>query len=359
MKVAIIGGGLSGLSCAHELEKHNIRPVVYERQHYIGAPYPLVTAAIQIWHRPVKDVIEYYRNAFGISINPLNTVKKLVHCSPNRENVIRGSNLGYLLKRGRDRDSLNNQVYSQLKKTEIRLNEIGDYRMLSRQYDVVVIATGNPVLTEELGCWQTWLDAYVRGAVVLGDFDPNTAVIWFNKSYCKNGYAYLLPFDSKKAALHLVVTNVDERDIDRYWEMFLYSENLKYTMVEEFEQRHTSGFAYPLKLGNLYFVGNACGGLDPFLGFGHLNAIVTGVMAARSVAGGKDYEKLLKGILKNLRWRLEFRKLFNTLDDRDYDRLITAIGLPGIRHLLYHTNFNVFKYGSLAIRLLSGDNKLT
>ena len=30
MKVAIIGG-LSGLSCAHQLEKHGIQPVIFER----------------------------------------------------------------------------------------------------------------------------------------------------------------------------------------------------------------------------------------------------------------------------------------------------------------------------------------
>lgn len=32
MKVAIIGAGLSGLSCALELERHKIKPVILKRE---------------------------------------------------------------------------------------------------------------------------------------------------------------------------------------------------------------------------------------------------------------------------------------------------------------------------------------
>jgi len=31
MKVAIVGAGLSGLSCAIELERHKIKPVIFEK----------------------------------------------------------------------------------------------------------------------------------------------------------------------------------------------------------------------------------------------------------------------------------------------------------------------------------------
>ncbi len=36
LKVAIIGAGTSGLSCAIELERHGIYPEIFERNSFIG-----------------------------------------------------------------------------------------------------------------------------------------------------------------------------------------------------------------------------------------------------------------------------------------------------------------------------------
>jgi len=47
----------------------------------------------------------------------------------------------------------------------------------------------------------------------IGDFDPNNLIMWINKDYCKNGYAYLSPFNSKKASVILVVTDVNEKKL--------------------------------------------------------------------------------------------------------------------------------------------------
>jgi len=65
--------------------------------------------------------------------------------------------------------------------------------------------------------------------------------MWINKDYCKNGYAYLSPFNSKKASVILVVTDVNEKEIDHYWKAFLDYENINYTIVEEFKQAHDTG----------------------------------------------------------------------------------------------------------------------
>lgn len=36
MKVAVVGGGISGLICAYELAKAGVKVVIYEKEHYIG-----------------------------------------------------------------------------------------------------------------------------------------------------------------------------------------------------------------------------------------------------------------------------------------------------------------------------------
>jgi len=350
VKVAIIGGGLSGLSCAHELERHGISPVIFHRNGYIGDQYSHISVLLEIQHRPIKDAIKYIKKNFDISITPVNTVNTLTHYSPNRKTVIKG-NFGFFLKRGRDKDSLPMQLFSHLKTSKINFNTYGDIDPLAKEFDYVVVANGNTVFTNQLGCWYPTIKTYIRGAVLLGDFDPNNLIMWINKDYCKNGYAYLSPFNSKKASVILVVTDVNEKEIDHYWKAFLDYENINYTIVEEFKQAHDTGFAYPHKVDNIYFVGNAGGAIDPFLGFGQLNSIEMGVMAARSIANGDDYERLLKHVTKHNQQLYQMRKAFNTADNDTYDSLLASIGFPGIRHLLYNTRFDVVKNFARIYRL--------
>lgn len=351
MRVAIIGGGLAGLSCAHEFEALGITPEVFERNGFIGDQINHIGVLLEVHQRPIKNAVEYIHKNFGIKIRPVNTINNLTHFSPNKTTVLKG-NFGHFTKRGSEKDAIYLQIASQLKNTKINLNTFGDYDILSKEYDYVVIANGMSNFTKELGCWNNWISTYVKGAVVLGNFDPNTILMWINKEYCKNGYAYLTPFNNKKASLVLVVTDVDHNEIDHYWDLFKSYENINYTVVEEFKLLHNTGFVYPLNVGNIYFAGNAGGSIDPFLGFGQLNSITMGVMAARSIVKGYNYEKLVKNVLLSNKNLYLLRKQFNGLNNNLYDLIISSIGLPGLKHVIYNTKFNVIKNGSALIKLV-------
>ena len=46
------------------------------------------------------------------------------------------------------------------------------------------------------------------------------------------------------------------------------------------------------KIDNIYLVGNSAGLIDDFLGFGAVNAIESGILAAHSIVKGVDYNSL-------------------------------------------------------------------
>jgi len=352
LNVAIIGAGVSGLACAHELEKSGIRPVIYERNSFIGEQVSCVASLLEITHRPIKDEIIYMRELFDIDIQPLNTINTIIHKSPNKTAIMKG-NFGYFISRGKEQNDLKNQIFLKLKNTEVRFNENVYYDELKEKYDYVIIATGEPSLTDEMGCWQQWFQGYVRSATVLGDFDPNTQIMWINKEYCKTGYAFLAPYDCKRASISLVVSDTNEKEVDHYWEEFLYTENIKYTIVEEFKLQHIAGYAFTHKVDNLYFVGNAGGALDSFLGFGQFNSVEMGVMAARSIVNGDDYDELIKDIVERNKQFYQFRKAFEKLTNDNYDTIVTSIGLPNVKQAVYKSSLNLAKYGAAFLKSTS------
>lgn len=352
MKVAIIGGGLSGIVCAIQLQRYGIKPHVFEKNKKVAEPYRHVGAALEIALRPIKDPLEYLNEKYNIFLKPSGLVNKVIHNGPTTSSTITG-NLGYFLTRGNHPNSLVNHLVKDFK-GKIYLNKKVDYKDLKKTYDIVVVATGHPVEAKELGLWNEIIKMSVKGTIISGNFDTDTFTVWINKDYCKSGYAYLTPFNNREGCLVLAVNDIQPEEIEKYWEKFLETEKLNYKIKETFNRDHYAGFMYPHKVDNIYFIGNAAGCLDPLLGFGAFSCVLTASEAAKSIAYGIDYESAIKSVIDFNTKMLEFRKTFNKLNNKDYDLLIKSIGLPKVNSLFYKWNkINVVNIGSYISKLLN------
>jgi len=350
LRVAIIGAGTSGLSCAIELERHGIKPVIFERNGFIGECYPHVSAFLELITRPAADPIRYMDKKLGIKLQPLHSFRKVIHYSPNNQVTVTGS-LGHFMIRGKEADSVKNQLYRQVR-SEVVFNTFVQPEELEAEFDYVVVADGHWKLPERYGIWQETMQTWVKGAIFEGDFEPDTLQMWLDNDLTRGVYMYSAPYSAKKAVIAHVVQNIRQEDLNDYWSGFLKSRNIlkKYNMLESWERPHHAGTVTTNRVGRIYFIGAAGGGVEPFLGFGQFNAVYTGVMAARSIAEGRDIDRLL-GMLRKKEQQLSIlRGLMNTATNKDFDRLLTFMKTPGLRSFVYRTDINIIKLLSLILK---------
>lgn len=350
IKVAVIGAGLSGLACAHELERHGIFPVIFEKRHRPGDLFDHSGAILEILTRP-RDPAAILKKDYNLHLRPLSAIKSITMNSPRKKATVRG-NLGYFFMRGHSPKSVENQLYAKLK-SRLVSSTSADWAALSRQFDFVVVANGSADISREAGVWTAIYPAKMVGGTVIGDFfDPTNMKMWIDTRYAKTAYAYLTPIDQKRAFLALVAPECTVEEIRRRWKLFWEIEGFSYTQINEVIVEHNAGFVYPHQVGNVLFVGIAGGFLDPFLGFGALTALKSGVLAARAIAEGKRFEDLLLLLRDDLKHARVFREQFNRLQNRDYDLLMAALGIPGLKQLIYNTRLDVMAVASSGLTFL-------
>ena len=189
--------------------------------------------------------------------------------------------------------------------------------------------------------------------------EKNTLKMWLDNDLTKGVYIYCAPYSKNKAVIAHVVQNIQHEELNDYWQRFLKLRNIlkNYDMLESWELPHHAGTVTTNRVGKIYFTGAAGGGVEPFLGFGQFNAVVSGVMAARSIARGYDIDPLLKDLRKKSQELNVFRPLLNKASNQDYDRLLTLLKTPGLRSLIYRTDIDIIKLLSGGLKLVQGKSK--
>ncbi|GAV23645.1 NAD(P)/FAD-dependent oxidoreductase [Carboxydothermus pertinax] len=342
MKVAIIGAGVAGLATAYQLDKYKIPYVVFERRYQSGDPTPHVAANLEIINRPIKDIVSYFQAKHGLPLVPHRKITKILMLSPKNKAVVHGNYLGYFWLRGHLKNSLENQMLSQIK-GEVRFKSPVDPEDLKHQFSHVVVASGTPQIARSYGIFHKLFDGWVIGSNVSGNFDPEELIMWIDTDYAKNGYAYLTPFNSKNASLCLVVKDISENQLDFYWKVLWQKEKLPYKIIETFTVNHIVGYLTTNQLGNIYFTGGAGGLIEPFLGFGIFYAIISGLLAAKAIKENISFNELLEPIRQAVRQSDTLRAGINKLNNDMLDYVVQLIAFGPVNFLFYHTPVDVVK----------------
>jgi digeranylgeranylglycerophospholipid reductase len=349
VKIAIIGAGLSGLACALECERLGVIPHVFEKEDALGWPYVTVSYWPELIYRTYGDVFEYLKKTYDIILKPAAKVTKNILKSPNKEVIVNG-NLGYYIYRGRKSDSLENQLYRYLKSTAVFMNTPVEYKELAKKYDWVVIASGREKEARELGVWEDMGSTRIVGTFFAGEFEPNSATLYVNTEYAGTGFARLSPYSKSMAITGMYIFGKDDINCKTLSDRFLEIEGLdKYEILYHFLiPPFSRGRVTKFRIGNILLTGRSAGLVDRLFGTGGIEAITSGIMAARAIIQNKDYDKMVKPLQKHIENVSSLRSIIKEFSNEDFDKLLSYLDNNWVKKTTVNVPVDIFNmFGKL------------
>lgn len=354
MKIAIMGAGLSGTACGYGLQSLGLKFDIYEQLHMVGARFANMEAILQILHKPYKDCFDFLDDNYGLRIQGISPISRLVIHGPTTKAIVEGE-LGYLTARGNHSGSLEVQISQQLD-TKINFDAFENLDDLRRAYDYVVVAIGNPRETRRLDNWETDVPVNLMGATIRGKFHEQEVSAWFNNDFAPKGYCWLLPYNSSVASLAMGIPG-EPRNLEPYWQKFLSSLDFEFEIKDTFLiYNYKMGRVKRREIDGTYFVGNAGGHLLPFLGFGQFSSMVAGLEVAYSIAErcGISVTRKREGVLEQLdtdyKDSLALRKALELLDNDNLDRLVETVSKDWAKKVFDKDSLPLINYLGKALK---------
>lgn len=356
MKVAIMGAGLSGLSCAIILDKYGHQPVIYENKSQVGDSLPRAEIMLPTFTRPIKNEMKYLYEKFGILLKPASSLRHVTFYSENSRADLIGK-LGASTIRGNHPHSYENQLLNQVH-SKIIYNSPSTYDTIKKSYSNVVVATGDPRYVSNLSSLRADLFLTVKGATIVGNYDRHHMYSWFDNMLSPKGFAFLTPLNNHQATIAIAFPSYLKNgnlSTNELWKRFLkriYTDTgIPFEITKEFEMPNLilSRCLTP-KVGTTYFTGNCLGAMGPAFGIGQFNAILSGIYAALDICGKGDYKKLTEKLFESYENSLTIRHTLENLNNQKLDGMVRLIDQPFVNKLIL-SKINVVKYLSLLLKV--------
>lgn len=333
MKITVVGASLSGLFLAYSLAKEGREVEVYEKLNKLGWP----PRTLIVTHK-LKEVLDFdlgeailnkieYMEIFSKS----KSIKlKLSHPDlvVEREKLVKL--LAHRAKEAGARIILNHQYesFSHLgDKVLVVLRDMETTDQKIKITDILVGADGvRSAVAQGLGEDGYYAAALLQGKVVFPkDIDAATCQVWLTPQRIRYFY-WLIPESSSLATVGLIADHFQQAR--EGLEIFLKENKLNPC---EFQQAQVPLYRWGwLRKGgglgkNIFLVGDAAAQVKVTTVGGVVSGLYGAKALAQALLNGRNYEKELKSLNKELSLHLMVRKVLNHFREEDYDELLFLI----------------------------------
>ena len=312
-RIRILGGGIAGLTAAINLKKAGVVVEVHERKGYCGK-HTNDFQFLENWTF-IDDALDHLNQMHiqtDFYVKPRYTQEAV---SPSGKMYVGTSKrpVTYLIKRGQAKDSIDRSLESQCQQLGIKL--FFNSKLKAREADIVATGIKKP--------------NYIATGVLFPCENEFKSVLIFDESLSKEFYSYFVINDNVGEIT--CVNPVNHKDhIARLEKTIKRCENLFAVKIGNIIERFSAPLSFePLSqvhINDQYFVGEAAGFQDCFMGFGMLYAFKSGYLAAKSIIDDLDYNQLIdREIVKPIQVSRANRVLWEKLTNKGYERLINML----------------------------------